>query len=147
MPLVYVTRQDNFGSVSDGYDDDRDDQIASVHCEGRGVMLDGSVCEVRDGRGLVDAGADGDESEGRRDFSAAEQERFGRTGKAIWPDDHWAFPTPTKADWNNAVRSLGRTQAGNRAKVKAHLSRRAKQEGRALPESWRAARDAHDWTG
>jgi hypothetical protein len=74
--------------------------------------------------------------ETRRDFSDKERERHGRNGKAIWLDGHWAFPTPTRADYDNAVKAVGRTPGKNRQKVRRYLMKRAREEGWPIPDTW-----------
>jgi hypothetical protein len=86
---------------------------------------------------VVDSDED-NRSEGRRDFTAAQLESLGKAGKALWLDRHWAFPTPTRGDNDNAVKSVGRTPGKNRATVRRYLIQRARQEDWPIPPSWQS---------
>lgn len=77
-------------------------------------------------------------TEYRADYTDAEKAALGKQGKAVYIDGHWAFPTPSRSDFDNAVRALGRTPGKNRATVRKYLIRRAKQEGWPIPSSWQS---------
>jgi hypothetical protein len=57
--------------------------------------------------------------------------RLGAKGQAVYIDGPlaWAFPTPTRADYDNPVWALVRTPGKNRATVRRYLTGRARQEG------------------
>jgi HK97 family phage prohead protease len=74
--------------------------------------------------------------EARRDFTDREKAALGKRGLALWIDGHWAFPTPTRSDFDNAVQSIGRTPGRNRATVRRYLMKRARAEGWPIPPSW-----------
>ena len=110
-------------------------------CEGTGRQDDdpNTACTTCRGFGWVPVGGDDeDDAEGRRDFSDKEKEQHGKAGQAIWIDGHWAYPTPTRQDYDNAVRALGRTPGKNRAKVRRYLMKRARGEGWPIPDSWQS---------
>jgi HK97 family phage prohead protease len=77
-------------------------------------------------------------AESRRDFTDKEKAQHGKQGMAVYVDGHWAFPTPTRQDYDNAVKALGRTPGKNRAKVRRYLMKRARQEGWPIPDSWQS---------
>ena len=70
---------------------------------------EGSVpCPNCGGRGLVNVVDDEDaRAEGRRNFTAAQLVSLGKAGKALWLDGHWAYPTPMRSDYDNAVKAVG----------------------------------------
>lgn len=78
------------------------------------------------------------ETEVRSKYSTSELEKLGNEGKALWLDDHWAFPTKTRDDFDKAVKMvpLSNTPA---AKIKAYLRKRANAEGWPIPESLQRA--------
>lgn len=106
-------------------------------CRGQGRLPNGTTCLRCDGTGRVPTMPEDEaEAESRRNFTDAEKTALGKQGKAVYIDGHWAFPTPTRADFDNAVRALGRTPGKNRATVRKYLIRRARAEGWPIPASW-----------
>jgi HK97 family phage prohead protease len=99
------------------------------------------ACPTCDGTGWADGDDDGDcgdraHREGRRDFTGRELAALGKQGQAVWIGGHWAYPTPTRTDYDNAVTALGRTPGKNRQTVRKYLIGRAKTEGWPIPDSW-----------
>jgi HK97 family phage prohead protease len=94
----------------------------------RGEIPDGEL-EVRFGPAVTVI-------EGRRDYTDAQKAALGKDGKAIWLDGHWAFPVNGKADFDDAVTSVGRTPGKNRLKVRIFLIGLAKKNGWDYPASW-----------
>jgi HK97 family phage prohead protease len=72
----------------------------------------------------------------RREFTDKEKAALGKQGLAVYYDGSWHYPTPTKADYDNAVQSIGRTPGKNRTKVRRYLINRAKAEGWPIPPTW-----------
>ena len=125
-------------ATAPGYDGDEDEWVdCPAGCED-GVDSDGYRCPVCGGLGQIPADEeDGDgRSEPRRDFTDREKAQLGKQGKAVYIDGHWAYPTPTRTDYDNAVTALARTPGRNRQAVRKYLIKRAKQEGCPIPESW-----------
>src|SRR5271169_357220 len=100
----------------------------------------GKLEEVKSGGSpQEESGADADTEKAKaavvekKDFTAEERKKLAEKGEAM-PDG--SFPTPTKADWNNAVSAQGRAPAAKRPAIKAYLKRRAKKLGiKELPDS------------
>ncbi len=93
-------------------------------------------CPDCDGQGWTSPDGTDGRSEPRRDFTAAQLQSLGKAGKAIWIDGHWAYPTPMRSDYDNAVQAIGRTPGRNRQTVRKYLMGRAKQESWPIPSSW-----------
>lgn len=70
-----------------------------------------------------------------REFSEGKRKRAAKKGTAL-PDG--SFPIESRGDLKNAIRAIGRAAPDKRAKVKAHIKRRAKALGvkEAVPEDW-----------
>jgi uncharacterized Zn finger protein (UPF0148 family) len=153
VPIV-VARQDGGGPygppVANTIESEDDEGETCPTCGGSGKIMDGNrQCPTCNGTGKVqdddDEDADMDDgrkaeiiAEARRDFTDKEKEQHGKQGAAVWIDGHWAFPTPTRADFDNAVRALGRTPGRNRATVRRYLIARAKKMGWPIPSSWQS---------
>ena len=71
----------------------------------------------------------------KRNFSTEERKRLAKEGKAL-PDG--SYPIVTKRDVENAVKAFGRSNPGDRGRVKRHIERRARALGATdmLPEDW-----------
>jgi peptidoglycan hydrolase-like protein with peptidoglycan-binding domain len=67
-----------------------------------------------------------------REFSTSKRKRAAKKGTAM-PDG--SFPIESKQDLQNAMRAIGRAPKEKRAKVKAHIKRRAKAVGMSVSES------------
>jgi len=129
VPLTY--RQD---------EPDEYDWTTCPVCGGDG-QVGGTTCAGCAGLGKIPPDDDEDDDgrpEGRRDFTDREKALLGKQGKAVYIDGHWAYPTPTRSDYDNAVSALGRTPGRNRATVRKYLIRRARQEGWPIPASWQS---------
>jgi HK97 family phage prohead protease len=96
----------------------------------------GENVPVTDDNLKADDDDDDGRSEGRRDFTEAQLVSIGKAGKALWIDGHWAYPTPMRSDFDDAVISIGRTPGRNRQTVRKYLMRRAKAEGWPIPSTW-----------
>jgi hypothetical protein len=72
----------------------------------------------------------------KRSFTAARRRELAQRGHAM-PGGQ--FPIETRADVANAVRAFGRASTADRAKVKAHIMRRARALGclDAVPDDWK----------
>lgn len=70
-----------------------------------------------------------------RDFSTDERKKLASSGAAL-PDG--SYPIVTVSDLHNAIQAYGRSNPSDRARVKAHIIKRAKALGAtsALPEDW-----------
>ena len=75
------------------------------------------------------------ETETRSKYSESELEKLGEEGKALWLDDHWAFPTATRDDYEKALHMVALSNASP-TKVRAYLIKRAKAEGWPIPQTW-----------
>lgn len=72
------------------------------------------------------------------DISAEARERLAKEGKAL-PDG--SYPIRNVEDLKNAIRAYGRSRPGDRAKVRRHIMKRARQlkQGDLIPEEWKSA--------
>jgi hypothetical protein len=72
------------------------------------------------------------------DISTEARERLAKEGKAL-PDG--SYPIRNESDLKNAIKAYGRSNPEDRAKVRAHIRKRAKALGKAdlIPENWKAA--------
>jgi hypothetical protein len=72
------------------------------------------------------------------DISTDERKRLAKSGDAL-PDG--SYPIRNVADLHNAVSAYGRANPEDRAKVRAHIMKRARELGAAevIPENWRQA--------
>jgi hypothetical protein len=70
-------------------------------------------------------------------YSDSKREELAKKGMAL-PDG--SYPIVTVADLKNAIKAYGRSKAGDRAKVRKHIIKRAKQlkQGDLIPEKWKA---------
>ena len=75
------------------------------------------------------------EGESARDVSTAERKRLASQGAAL-PDG--SYPIANAGDLANAIKAFGRSNPGDRAKVKSHIIKRARALGKTsmLPEKW-----------
>ena len=76
--------------------------------------------------------------EARREFTSAQLAELGEQGLACYYDGAWHYPTPTRADFDDAVQALGRTPGPNRVRVRKYLIGRAKAKGWPIPDSWKS---------
>jgi hypothetical protein len=70
-----------------------------------------------------------------RDFSTDERKRLARAGIAL-PDG--SYPIPNVASLQDAIQAYGRSNPSDRARVRAHIIKRAKALGKMslIPEGW-----------
>jgi hypothetical protein len=70
-----------------------------------------------------------------RDFSEDQRKNLAKSGAAL-PDG--SYPIVTVTDLRNAIQAYGRSNPDDRAKVKAHIIKRARAIGAAdlLPDAW-----------
>lgn len=93
-----------------------------------GALADEAIAWTAEEAETAEA-ADGDSAEilkAARTFSAAERKQHAASGAAL-PDG--SYPIPDKGALKRAMQSVGRAPAAKRAKVKAHIRRRAKALG------------------
>lgn len=66
------------------------------------------------------------------------RERLAKEGKAL-PDG--SYPIRNVSDLKNAIQAYGRSNPGDRAKVRRHIEKRARALGKAdlIPENWKSA--------
>jgi hypothetical protein len=72
-------------------------------------------------------------------WSAARRRAALSEGKALPPlteGEEPRYPINDCTDVENAIRDLGRTAAGDRERVRRHITKRALELGCDLPESW-----------
>jgi hypothetical protein len=70
-----------------------------------------------------------------RDFSTDERKRLAKSGIAL-PDG--SYPIPNAASLQDAIQAYGRSNPGDRARVRAHIIKRARALGKTslIPEGW-----------
>jgi hypothetical protein len=68
-----------------------------------------------------------------RDFNQAMRDKAASSGSAM---DDGSFPIENTGDLKNAIRAVGRAKPSKRPAVRAHIRKRAKALGAALPEGW-----------
>jgi len=70
-----------------------------------------------------------------RDFSEDERKTLAKSGAAL-PDG--SYPIMTVTDLRNAIQAYGRSNPSDRAKIKAHIMKRARALGAAdlIPDAW-----------
>lgn len=70
-----------------------------------------------------------------RQFSTEKRKQMAKSGSAL-PDG--SFPIATAVDLKNAIRAIGRANPEDRARVRAHIRKRAKALGLSnlIPEAW-----------
>lgn len=70
-----------------------------------------------------------------RDVSTDERKKLAKSGDAM-PDG--SYPIANTSDLHNAIQAYGRSNPGDRARVKAHIMKRARELGAesAIPEAW-----------
>lgn len=77
---------------------------------------------------------------GKRDVSGAERERLGDQGHAVdLGQDKPSYPISNEGDLRNAIRAYGRSNPGDRAKVRRHIMSEARRLGRTdlIPDDWK----------
>lgn len=79
------------------------------------------------------------------DISTDARKKLAQTGEAL-PDG--SYPIRNTSDLENAISAYGRANPGDRAKVRAHIIKRARELNAtdAIPEAWSAEMDAFDIT-
>lgn len=78
------------------------------------------------------------EGEEARDFSTDQRKSLAKSGAAL-PDG--SYPIVTAGDLANAIKAFGRSNPGDRAKVKAHIIKRARALKRTdlIPDGWNSS--------
>ena len=81
-------------------------------------------------------GVDEAEAYLKRDISNEKRQELAASGKAM---PGGGYPIENEGDLRNAIRAYGRSTAGERSAVKAHIMRRARSLGRAdlIPDKWK----------
>lgn len=73
-------------------------------------------------------------------WNAAQRRAALEKGHALPPlaeGEEPRYPIDSCEDVEHAIRDLGRTAAGDRERVRRHITRRALELGCELPESWK----------
>jgi hypothetical protein len=73
-----------------------------------------------------------------KQFTEEERQKLAKKGQAL-PDG--SYPIRNESDLKNAIQAYGRSKPSDRAKVRAHIRKRAKALGKAdlIPENWKVA--------
>lgn len=75
-----------------------------------------------------------------RDVSTEERKKLAKSGDAL-PDG--SYPIANTTDLHNAIQAYGRSNPGDRAKVKRHIMKRARELGAEsmIPDEWKKSSD------